>query len=151
MTPLYPYDRTQKLGLNQVYNSVSSPQVNILAEFCPFYFENVQCNYFFPCPPHLLQSKAPLHLIVNPLLTGLSHPLRVPVSHSPPSPSLSYSSRTVYDFLDKAYCPTQELEGMVQPLPSLLTSWKVENPLLVSLIGLHSYPPISQAQIVPYF
>ena len=23
MTPLYPYDRTQKLGLNQVYNSVS--------------------------------------------------------------------------------------------------------------------------------
>lgn len=41
MTPLYPYDRTQKLCLNHVYKSVSSRQFNILAEVCPFYFENV--------------------------------------------------------------------------------------------------------------
>ena len=38
---LLRYDRTHKSVLNHVYKSLSSPQVQILAEFCPFYFVNV--------------------------------------------------------------------------------------------------------------
>ena len=56
MTVPYSYDTTEhiKVFLTTFTSPSPSPQVQILAQFCPFYFVKVSCVYIFPCRPHVL-------------------------------------------------------------------------------------------------
>ena len=111
--PLYSRDRTQKLDFNHVYNSLSFSSSPYSCWVLPILLWKYLIRLRFPMSTAsaVVRSLPPFNC--QPPSNGLSHPLRVSVSHPPPSPSLSYSCETVYDFLDKGYCPTQELEGMV--------------------------------------
>ena len=113
MTPLYSYDRTEKLGLNHVYNSLSftsSPDscsvLSILLRkglMCLHFPMSTTCALVQSLPPFTCQPPS------NGSLTSTQGVC----SLFPPSPSLSYSCKTVYDFVDKGYSPIQGLEGMV--------------------------------------
>lgn len=49
-----PMSKHRNLVITIFATPSPSPQVQILAEFCPFYFPNTWCFHFFLCPPHQL-------------------------------------------------------------------------------------------------
>ena len=113
MTPLYSYDRTEKLGLNHVYNSLSFTSCPDSCSVLSILLrKRLMCLHFpMSTTSALVQSLPPF--TCQPPSNGSLTSTQGVCSLFPPSPSLSYSCKTVYDFVDKGYSPIQGLEGMV--------------------------------------
>ena len=113
MTPLYSYDRTEKLGLNHVYNSLSlTSSPDACSVLSILLRKRLMCLHFPMSTTSALVQNFPPFTCQPPSNGSLTSTQGV-CSLFPPSPSLSYSCKTVYDFVDKGYSPIQGLEGMV--------------------------------------